>query len=343
MAKFKTNRNLNEDPAKEQPKSESSHSTQPHDESNWLISYADMMTLLCGFFIMLFSMAKMDSAKYDGFKKELSKQFKADYVPSNVEMQKVAAELKKELAQHHEASVTVDFNGIAIVFQSTVFFDTLSAEVTHQGKIILEQLIESIAQKQKTAQRTYKIIVEGHTDSRPIMGGVYPSNWELSGARASRVVRMFLAKGFTPHQLTAIGYADTYPKLEVTAPTPSSQASHASDPSKMPQAQALDPELKKTSQSKTSSSEAPPKDPQSSDPQTNRKLATTPLLQSFDSPTTQEAQLAQNRRVVLRILDPEVDAIPFPESAATHEPSLPTPKEPKPLASPLPSSPAPQK
>ena len=46
-----------------------------HDESNWLISYADMMTLLCGFFIMLFSMCKLDTPQYDSFKEAISKQF----------------------------------------------------------------------------------------------------------------------------------------------------------------------------------------------------------------------------------------------------------------------------
>src|SRR3712207_9008787 len=63
-----------------------------------------------------------------------------------------------------------------------------------------------------TLFRSHKIVVEGHTDSRPIISGIYPSNWELSGARAARVVRIFLEQGFPADLLTAIGYADTRPQ-----------------------------------------------------------------------------------------------------------------------------------
>ena len=64
----------------------------------------------------------------------------------------------------------------------------------------------------------YKVVVEGHTDGRPVVSGPYPSNWELSAARASRVVRLFLDKGYSPKQMTAIGYADTYPEKAERAP-----------------------------------------------------------------------------------------------------------------------------
>src|SRR5687768_4414555 len=53
--------------------------TGDHDEGNWLISYADMMTLLCGFFVMMFSMAKLDDAKYDSFKTSITQQFGGNY------------------------------------------------------------------------------------------------------------------------------------------------------------------------------------------------------------------------------------------------------------------------
>lgn len=249
-----------------------------HDESNWLISYADMMTLLCGFFIMLFSMAKMDVQKYDSFKEAITKQFGGEYVSPPKEMAKIVTEVLKQMELEGKAVVKADATGVSVVFQSTVFFGTLSAEVSSDGSSILNKLIQSVETRQKTLKKTYRIVVEGHTDSRPVFGGLYPSNWELSGARAARVVRMFLDHGFSPDRLTAIGYADTHPQVSA----------------KMPNG-------------------------------------------SWD-----ELGLGKNRRVVLRILEPGIDAIPFPEDlAAKPIPQVQhTPTTSIPAASPSPESPA---
>ncbi len=224
-----------------------------HDESNWLVSYADMMTLLCGFFIMLFSMAKLDVPQYDSFKEAIAKQFGGEYVSATKEMAKFATEIIDELGKETQAIIKSDPQGISIVFESTVFFNTLSADVTQEGELILQKIIQTILKRQKETNKEYNIVVEGHTDGRPIIGGAYPSNWELSGARAARVVRIFLEHGFTPHHLTAIGYADTRPQIN----------------------------------SRNS-------------------------LGQWD-----EKALVKNRRVVLRILEPKVDSIPFPDTANT--------------------------
>lgn len=239
-----------EDEEEENPHHEDDKPEIPHeDEGNWLVSYADMMTLLCGFFIMLFSMAKLDTPKYDSFKQEVVKSFGGTYVSPTKELESATTEVIQELGIKKQAIISSDSQGIQIVFESTVFFDTLSSDVTSQGKQILNKVVESIYERQKKNGKTYHIAVEGHTDSRPIVGGPYPSNWELSAARASRVVRMFLDKGFSPGHLTALAYADTHPLL------PARTASGTWD----------------------------------------------------------ENALAKNRRVVLRILEPGVDGIPFPE------------------------------
>lgn len=185
------------------------------DESNWLVSYADMMTLLCGFFIMLFSMAKIDDTQYERVKEGIAKEFKGDYeTPSSTKIAEFAHQIIKDAGIEKDTLITSDPNGVTIAFQSTVFFETLSSEVSPQGKVVLDKLIESLSFRQKQDQKEYKIIVEGHTDSRPVLGGVFPSNWELSGARASRVVRIFLDHGYTPKKLTAIAYGDTRPLVE---------------------------------------------------------------------------------------------------------------------------------
>ena len=189
-----------------------------HDETNWLVSYADMMTLLCGFFIMLFSIAKLDDGKYEKVKEAVSQQFGGQYSAPNVELGKFATQFIQELGISQQASVRVDPRGVAITFESTLFFDTLSAEIRPAGVDVIKKVIDQLIELQTREKIEYRIVVEGHTDGRAILGGPFPSNWELSSSRASRVVRMFLEKGFKPQKMTAIGYADSYPLAAERSP-----------------------------------------------------------------------------------------------------------------------------
>lgn len=186
--------------------------TEAADESNWLISYADMMTLLCGFFIMLFSMANLDEPKYDSFKQAMSAQFGGEYVaPDSKSIEKIITQVLQDLGVERQVLLETDPTGIMVTFQSTLFFDTLGTEVKPDGKILLSKLIDEVISRQKELQKNYRIVVEGHADSRQILGGIYPTNWELSAARAARVVRLFLERGFEAKDLVAIGYSDTRP------------------------------------------------------------------------------------------------------------------------------------
>jgi chemotaxis protein MotB len=189
------------------------------DEGNWLVSYADMMTLLCGFFILLFSMSKVDQPQYEKVKESVARTFKGEYRNENQEIAKDLAHLVHEAGVDKEAQVRVDSAGVSVIFKSTAFFETLSSDIKPEGQKVLTQLMIGIETRQKLENKKYKVIVEGHTDSRPVLGGAYPSNWELSGARASQVVRKFIDRGFAPNHLVAIGYADTMPEIQDRAPS----------------------------------------------------------------------------------------------------------------------------
>jgi chemotaxis protein MotB len=236
----------------ERPEAKEESGAHGDDESNWLVSYADMMTLLCGFFIMMFSMAKMDEPKYELMKASVAKSFGGEYKLPSQGLADHITQLLHEAGIEKDTVVKIDTKGVVIAFSSTIFFDTLSAEVKPAGVIVLNKLIEGIAHRQGVERKSYKIVVEGHTDSRPIVAGMYPSNWELSASRAARVVRMYLDRGFQPNHLTAIGYADTHPEVNPRLP--------------------------------------------------DGRL--------------DEAKLARNRRVVIQILEPHIDSIPYPEEAS---------------------------
>lgn len=233
----------------------------PHDESNWLVSYADMMTLLCGFFILLFSMARLDPPRYEQARKVLAEQFHGRYeAPATVDLSRRIAGIAARAGVTDRTSIRSDLTSVTVTFQSTLFFDSLSAEVKPEGREILTRLIQGVIDGQKREGKAFRIVVEGHTDSQPIIGGSYPSNWELSGARASRVIRLFIDQGFPASRLVAVSYGDTRPEF----------ASRRPDGTWDPQA------------------------------------------------------LARNRRVVLRIMDPGVVAIPLAQAGkSTIPPHLP--------------------
>lgn len=185
-----------------------------HDESNWLMSYADIMTLLCGFFIMLFSFAKIDSEKYEKVRESVAKQFGGDFKSAHAEYARFLHQVIEKNGLEKEAAVRYSAEGVSLVFQSTTFFETLSADISPEGSKALEPFFAEITRIQTAEGKTFKVAVEGHTDSRRILSGPYPSNWELSSARAARVVRAFIDHGFDPKRLVAIGYADTRPEAE---------------------------------------------------------------------------------------------------------------------------------
>jgi chemotaxis protein MotB len=99
-------------------------------------------------------------------------------------------------------------SGLQIVLPNEVLFATGSAKLKPQGQQILKELVDALEDV------PYQILVIGHTDNVPIGPGLaklYPSNWELAGARAASVVRMMAADGVSPEQLLAISMGDTRP------------------------------------------------------------------------------------------------------------------------------------
>jgi len=185
---------------------------EEHSDSNWIISYADMMTLLCIFFIMLYSMAnKADTPMFEKMKKEVAEHFGTKYEAPTAELGKFVNNVLIETGVQKDAMMSNDGLTVSVAFHSTMFFDSLSAEISPAGKEIIEKIATRLYDYQLKNGKKYKIVIEGHTDSQPVMGGTFPSNWELSSARATRVVRLFLDKKFDPQNLLAIGYADTQP------------------------------------------------------------------------------------------------------------------------------------
>ena len=187
------------------------------DEELWLVSYADMMTLLFGFFVLMytFAMAKLDKIPWEinddmvGMRKEVATYFGGEYIaPFQKDVDKfknaIGGNLDSELIE-----IKTSPEGLDIKFQSKVLFDSGKADL----KPAIKNGIFELAKLAKEEEGEFRVEVEGHTDDVPIVGAKnkYPTNWELSSARASSVIRVFEDAGYAPGRLMAIGYGSARP------------------------------------------------------------------------------------------------------------------------------------
>ncbi len=202
----------------------------------WLITYADMITLLLVFFIVMYTMSKIDASRFEAIAQSLHKVMGGQgailydgapglspgaYEPSpdlGKEMERRETEsllaIKKQVEAYLEeqglqgkVSVALEERGLLISFQDVVLFPLGSASLSPDSKVIVRQIGGILSQVDNYVR------VEGHTDSLPINTTVFPSNWELSTARAARVVRELVAANkIPPERLSASGYGEYRPK-----------------------------------------------------------------------------------------------------------------------------------
>jgi flagellar motor protein MotB len=160
-----------------------------HPAPPWMVNYADLMTELVCFFVILYALS----------------------AALNKDMQKAQQEVKDMIKEGKMAGqVQMDKEGMRITLEEQsqmAFFDSGSAELTDQMKTQLDKLAPVLY---KLSEK-HDIIVEGHTDNVPIATKQYASNWELSSARATSVVKFFLGEKFDPKRLAAVGYGQYHP------------------------------------------------------------------------------------------------------------------------------------
>ena len=188
-----------------------SHRKDSHEEP-WLISYADMMTLLFGFFVLMYVFAQQGKDT-SSIRENLSKYFGGEYA-EETSFTKVVEEFKSKMGESEilkDIEVKISPEGAEFTFRSTVLFATAKADILPKAKSALEVLISLLSENLKEVG----VVVEGHTDDRKISLPPFYSNWELSGARASSVLRLFEKFGFQRKYLLAKAFADTQPAYPV--------------------------------------------------------------------------------------------------------------------------------
>ncbi|MDH5552984.1 MAG: flagellar motor protein MotD [Nitrosomonas sp.] len=216
---------------------------ETHDNNErWLVSYADFITLLFAFFVVMYAISSVNEGKYRVLSDSLVSAFKskststlpiADNLPPAVielpikteapplkdelsekklaqqkKMKRMAKDIMQALAplvQDGKVMVTQSALGITVEINASVLFSPAQAQLADSSR----ETLRAVALVVK--EHEHEMHVEGHTDNLPISTNQYPSNWELSTARASSVVRLFIENGVDARRLTALGYGENRP------------------------------------------------------------------------------------------------------------------------------------
>jgi chemotaxis protein MotB len=193
----------------------------------WLLTYADMITLMLALFIILFAMSTISRVKVQEFAKLVSAGFDNTWsvnqppnggtndnqsfnASSNVPA--IQKQLQEYVQKHNlqkQVQVNMDRRGLVITLLSDKsYYDSGSAELRPETQKILDD-INAFLKKNKQLIR-----VEGNTDNVPISTSEYPTNWELSTARAVNVVRYLVEHdGLDPTRVSAAGYGEFRPRV----------------------------------------------------------------------------------------------------------------------------------
>jgi chemotaxis protein MotB len=215
----------------------------------WLVSYADFITLLFAFFVVMYAFASADRKKQMQVSAAIDSAFEslsvapvtpgrrsktagvlspavrppavimtdpvsAKRVQADLELLRkdLANRLSSEIAQRR-VSIDLGRDGLVISLREAGFFDSGTAVPRPETAVTLRQIGESLA------GTPYEVRVEGHTDTIPIHNAEFDSNWELSSARATRIARMLLdMRTITPERISAAGYAEYHPAASNDTP-----------------------------------------------------------------------------------------------------------------------------
>ncbi len=194
---------------------------------DWLMTYADMITLLLCFFAVFLAITVPDQRKFEEAKEKVVEKFsggdtlkmKGEYnLPeadkdtpvSSDDLYEALPSIVDRFPENKDVEVQKGDRITTIEMNSAPFFDIGAAALSQDGVKVLAELQPTLMSDE---YKDYTISVEGYTDDSPIKTPQFPSNWELSSARAASVVRSLIDLGVPADRLRAVGFADSNPKV----------------------------------------------------------------------------------------------------------------------------------
>ena len=169
--------------------------------NRWVVSYADLVTMLLALFLVMYA---VNVTKYQAMAQEVQQNLKVEVIESVDE--KLEKILEENVKENPDISVIKEPKGVVLRINNNIIFDNGSAEIKAEAKETLDEIINTLSKIDNP------VIIEGHTDSVPIKTSKYPSNWELSTARATNMINYILKTGkIPPKRLSAVGYGEYMP------------------------------------------------------------------------------------------------------------------------------------
>jgi len=218
------------------------HEEEHENHERWLVSYADFITLLFAFFVVMYAISSVNEGKYRVLSNALGVAFKGlkqqaplhrdavepsrrQIIPLPIRtpretandaaikrekehMTTIARELLRAMAplvSQGKVRVTQTRRGVSVEINASVLFAPGEARLSPQSERTLRAVAEVLTKVNNNLQ------IEGHTDNVPINTPMFPSNWELSAVRASSVVRLFIDSGIDEKRMVVMGHAANEP------------------------------------------------------------------------------------------------------------------------------------
>ena len=175
------------------------------DDDLWLVSYADLLTLLLAFFVLLLSMTSLSKGRFETLASVLRGDPKSESQTLREDVRLVAKELGADVTVREEAA------GLGIEFAGGLLFSSGSDQLRPEGEQAVLRIAQALA-KMKTA----RLVIEGHSDDVPVQRGPFKSNWDLSASRAISVLEALEANGVPREWMSVKSYADTHPVAGAT-------------------------------------------------------------------------------------------------------------------------------
>jgi len=205
------------------------------NHERWLVSYADFITLLFAFFVVMFAVSQVDSKKVGRFTESFSKAVGVDIFPQPgkgimpgvsdavpgldsdpaktsalpAELEGLQATLSKTQEGEEPASPAIQMvarrNELVLRLNDGLLFDSGNDAIREPAVKVLQRIVGELKKRQVDVR------VEGHTDNRPIHTARFRSNWELSTSRATAVVALLAGEGLLAPRLSAAGYGEFHP------------------------------------------------------------------------------------------------------------------------------------
>lgn len=185
-----------------------------HEEVSeaWLMSYADMITLLLAFFVVFVSTSEPKEDQLAAATRGMQARFGTVDLstPFQGAFRAIQGIIDDNRA-HQAISVEKTERGLQMELSTSIYFKPDTAQLDEENEPMLAQLIDALNTER---YKKYNIIIEGHTDDVKVSkNSFYSTNWELSAARATRLVRYFIEQGYEPERMQANAYGGSHPKL----------------------------------------------------------------------------------------------------------------------------------